>query len=159
MAGIGKKRWFLVLAWLSGPLLIGAAEFAPALAPPVPSRLEVEVVGAADGAAVAIALYPESVAKAFPLDDARAAVKRVVPEAGVARVSFDGLSRGRYALSVYQDLDGDGRLKANFLGIPREPVAVSRDAKGKFGPPSFADAAFAVSRPMERQIVRLGALK
>lgn len=158
MARIGKW-WILALAWLGGPVAVGAAEVTRATAPLVLSRLVVEVVGAAEGAAVAIALYPEAAAKAFPLDDGLAARRRVAPEAGVARVAFEGLARGRYALSVYQDLDGDGRMKANFLGIPREPVAVSRDAKGRFGPPSFADAAFEVSRPVERQTVRLEALK
>jgi uncharacterized protein (DUF2141 family) len=28
------------------------------------------------------------------------------------------------------------------LGIPKEPYAFSRDARGRFGPPSFEDAAF-----------------
>ena len=31
-------------------------------------------------------------------------------------------------------------MKTNFIGIPKEPTGVSRDAKGKFGPPKYKDA-------------------
>jgi uncharacterized protein (DUF2141 family) len=31
-----------------------------------------------------------------------------------------------------------------FLGIPKEPYGFSRDARGKFGPPGFEDAAIEV---------------
>lgn len=49
---------------------------------------------------------------------------------------------GRYALSIFFDRDADGELDTNFLGIPKEPVAMSNNAKGKFGPPSYEDAEF-----------------
>ena len=51
---------------------------------------------------------------------------------------------GDYAFHAYQDLDMNGRMKTNFIGIPREPTAVSNDATGRFGPPRFADASVAV---------------
>jgi uncharacterized protein (DUF2141 family) len=50
------------------------------------------------------------------------------------------LPPGEYAFHAYQDLDDNGKMKSNFIGIPKEPTAVSNDAKGKFGPPKYKDA-------------------
>ena len=70
-----------------------------------------------------------------------------------AKAVFDNVPAGTYAVSVYHDEDGDGELDTNFLGIPSEGVGVSRNAKGSFGPPSFADASFAVqSSPVQMKI-------
>ena len=53
------------------------------------------------------------------------------------------LPQGTYAISVYHDLNGDGELNTNFVGIPREPYGFSI-SRGSFGPPSFKDASFQV---------------
>ncbi len=50
------------------------------------------------------------------------------------------LPPGEYAFHVFQDLDNNEKMKTNFIGIPKEPTGVSRDAKGKFGPPKYKDA-------------------
>jgi len=50
------------------------------------------------------------------------------------------LPAGDYAFHVFQDLDDNDKMKTNFIGIPKEPTGVSRDAKGKFGPPKYKDA-------------------
>jgi len=53
------------------------------------------------------------------------------------------LPLGTYAVSAFYDADSDGELDTNFLGQPSEPVAMSNNAVGgKFGPPSYDDAAF-----------------
>ena len=52
------------------------------------------------------------------------------------------LPPGAYAVSLYQDLNGNHRLDHNLLGIPREPVGASNNPRGRFGPPRFADCAF-----------------
>ncbi|MCH9695370.1 MAG: DUF2141 domain-containing protein [Gammaproteobacteria bacterium] len=62
---------------------------------------------------------------------------------GMAVVCMD-LPPGDYAIHVYHDLDMNGKMKSNFIGIPKEPTGVSNDAKGKFGPPKFKDAAVSV---------------
>lgn len=61
---------------------------------------------------------------------------------GSLRVVFADLPPGRYALSVFHDRDGNGKLTTNLMGLPTEPYAFSNDAKGAFGPPRFQDAAF-----------------
>lgn len=52
------------------------------------------------------------------------------------------LPLGEYALSAFYDVDNDGELDTNFIGMPREPVALSNNAVAKFGPPKYSDAVF-----------------
>ncbi len=58
---------------------------------------------------------------------------------------------GSYALAVYQDLNGDGQLNKNKLGIPTEPYGFSNNVKSKWRSPKFAEAAFAFQRD-EQQV-------
>ncbi len=39
---------------------------------------------------------------------------------------------GEYAIAGFQDLDGNGVLSGNFLGIPKEPVGFSGDAFDRY---------------------------
>jgi uncharacterized protein (DUF2141 family) len=47
-----------------------------------------------------------------------------------------------YAVIVYQDVNGNRELDMRLLGMPKEPVGVSNDARGRMGPPAFASASF-----------------
>jgi len=70
---------------------------------------------------------------------------RVVPaRPSPAVVVFEGVEPGRYAVKMFHDLDGDGEMDANVLGIPSEPYAFSNNAPASFGPPGFEKAAFEV---------------
>jgi uncharacterized protein (DUF2141 family) len=55
---------------------------------------------------------------------------------------FPAVPAGDYAIAVFQDENSNGKLDRNFMGIPKEGVGASNDAKGSFGPPKFADARF-----------------
>ena len=52
------------------------------------------------------------------------------------------LPLGEYALSAFYDADDDGELDTNFVGMPKEPTALSNNAVGKFGSPKYSDAVF-----------------
>ena len=52
------------------------------------------------------------------------------------------LPPGEYALSIFYDSNGNGELDTNFIGIPKEPIAISNNARSRFGPPKFKDAVF-----------------
>ena len=54
------------------------------------------------------------------------------------------LPAGEYAIAVYHDANGNGKMDKNLLGIPTEDYAFSNNALGKMGPPSFANARFAL---------------
>ena len=65
-------------------------------------------------------------------------------------VEFRDLKDGKYALSVFQDLNMNGELDTNFFGIPTEPYGFSNNAMGTFGPPNFTKASF--NYPETREI-------
>lgn len=62
---------------------------------------------------------------------------------------FKDVPNGTYAIALYHDIDKNGELNANWIGIPKEPYGFSNDAMGKMGPPKFEDASFKVSSNME----------
>ncbi|MEE9273501.1 MAG: DUF2141 domain-containing protein [Robiginitomaculum sp.] len=53
---------------------------------------------------------------------------------------FKGLEPGEYAVATYNDKNGNGKLDKSWIGRPKEPYGFSNNAKGSFGPPSFAKA-------------------
>ncbi|MUP44431.1 DUF2141 domain-containing protein [Gramella sp. BOM4] len=63
----------------------------------------------------------------------------IISYAETKKISFD-LPYGTYAISVYQDLNGNDELDTNFLGIPKEPIAFGNNYK-PLGKPSFNSAA------------------
>jgi uncharacterized protein (DUF2141 family) len=61
-----------------------------------------------------------------------------------AIVIFEGIPKGEYAISSYQDENSNGKLDKNIMGIPTEDVACSNNAKGFMGPPKYQDAKFII---------------
>lgn len=61
---------------------------------------------------------------------------------GGATCTFPDVAPGTYAASFIHDVDNDGDMNTNWLGLPREPWGVSRDAPMRYGPPAFEEAAF-----------------
>jgi uncharacterized protein (DUF2141 family) len=61
---------------------------------------------------------------------------------GRARVVFDAVPPGIYAVAVLHDENANAKMDFNFLGMPLEGYGFSNDASGILGPPSFQAAAF-----------------
>jgi uncharacterized protein (DUF2141 family) len=61
-----------------------------------------------------------------------------------ATVVFEGLEKGEYAVSIYQDENENGVMDTNMFGIPKEDYASSNNAKGSMVPPKYKDAKFAL---------------
>lgn len=59
---------------------------------------------------------------------------------------FTDVPAGRYAVVVFQDLNGSQALERSKLGLPLEPYALSNGA-GRKGRPSFEQAAIQISEP------------
>lgn len=72
----------------------------------------------------------------------RVAMARV--SSASASTSLEGLTAGRYAIKLFHDVDGDGKMGTNPFGMPTEPFAFSNNARGHMGPATWADAAFDV---------------
>jgi uncharacterized protein (DUF2141 family) len=79
-------------------------------------------------------------------DDKVAPARRaVVPlRKGRGTVAWKELPPGRYAIKVFFDANGNGKLDKGFLGRPVEPYGFSNDARGKKAPPSWDKASFEV---------------
>jgi len=79
----------------------------------------------------------------------------VPAQAGETTVTVKDVPPGTWAVLAYQDDNGNNELDRNLIGIPKEAYGFSRDARGKFGPPSFEDAAIEVGETPATASVRL----
>jgi uncharacterized protein (DUF2141 family) len=137
------------------PTLAGAAPSANTLVPvprllaqvqPSPANLiHIEISGLRnDKGQVECALY--SSADGFPKNGDKALAHAKSPISnGHAVCDFPDVKSGTYAVSAFHDENSNGKLDTNFMGIPREGVGASNNAKGHFGPPKFDAAAFRFS--------------
>ncbi|MGB3809503.1 MAG: DUF2141 domain-containing protein [Parvibaculum sp.] len=64
---------------------------------------------------------------------------------GTQGIDFPSLPPGRYAVIVFHDENGNGRLDMNLLGIPMEGYGFSNNATGFFSAPSFDASAVLIS--------------
>ncbi|WP_462249637.1 DUF2141 domain-containing protein [Ekhidna sp.] len=54
----------------------------------------------------------------------------------------NGLKPGYYVVTVFHDLNGNGKFDKNFIGMPKEPYGVSNNLKEQFGPPKYERVKF-----------------
>ena len=121
---------------LSRPLLLAAGLCAAGLASSAAIEVRVQGVTGAKGT-VRVAICD----KATFLKDCPYAASAPAQE-GETVVTVNDVPPGTWAVLSFQDENDNGKLDRNVLGIPKERYAFSREARGRFGPPSFADAAF-----------------
>ena len=121
MLGTGCLAWSLAASALGGAVAVSVAN------PP------------ATGAVVAL-LFDSADAFADLRDPV---ATQTLAADGISDAIFEGLAPGRYAVLAFHDVNGNGILDLNFLGIPREPLGFSNRYWGK-GAPTFAAAALAV---------------
>ena len=107
---------------------------------------------------VMIALFND--ADKFPMDASGAPHKaKVDARSPTTTHVFPDVAPGTWALSIFHDVDGDGELDVrSVIPIPKEPMGASNNAKGRMGPPKFADAAFKVGDGPTEQVVVLNEL-
>jgi uncharacterized protein (DUF2141 family) len=93
-------------------------------------------------------------AKGFPRCSADGQSHRAtVSAAGTVRLTFTGVTPGRYAIALLHDENGNGKADRALGMMPTEGFGFSRDAAVRMGPPKFRDAAFDVgSRAIEQTI-------
>ena len=72
-----------------------------------------------------------------------------------AQHTFPDVPFGDYAIKLFHDRNSNDRLDTNFLGIPKESYAFSNNARGRFGPPSFDKARFAIDSRVDTLVIRI----
>jgi uncharacterized protein (DUF2141 family) len=70
-------------------------------------------------------------------------------------VKFEDLAEGEYAIAVIHDVNANGKLDSNLVGMPTEPYGFSNDAAGNFGPPSFEDAKISLTAAKKSIVINL----
>jgi uncharacterized protein (DUF2141 family) len=121
------------------------------------SDLTIRIVGArsANGK-IGIALFDSSAG--FPGDTSKAIRREIVtidPRSLNAEVVLRNVARGTIALSVFHDENANGKLDKNFMGVPKEGYGASNNPRKRMGPPSFDEAKFAVTQPVQTIEIKL----
>lgn len=80
---------------------------------------------------------------------------RVPVASAVVALTLAAPAPGRYAIRMFQDVNADGAMDTNIIGIPTEPIGFSNNAPLQFGPPSFDAAAFDVAASGAAQTIAL----
>jgi uncharacterized protein (DUF2141 family) len=71
---------------------------------------------------------------------------RAQAKGGVVELRVRNVKPGSYAIAVFHDTNGDGKLDRNFIGLPSEPYGFSNNV-GRRGPPNFEAARITVKEP------------
>jgi uncharacterized protein (DUF2141 family) len=125
-----------------------------AIAPPaVAADLEVAVTGlnSTSGRVICRLFTPQS---GFPTTGALKTVTASIA-AGQNSCRFAGIADGTYAVAIAHDANSNGELDRNFIGLPTEGFAFSRNVRPSFGPPSFDSAAVRIGPEGTRLSLRV----
>ena len=136
--GAGGAGWpgHLARACLSGAMMVVAGSAAGA-------TLEVVVTGVRNGEGdvrVAVCAQADFLKESCPY------VAHVAARAGEVSLRLE-VPPGVWAAQAFHDENRNGIIDRNLFGIPKEGLGFSNDAPFRFGPPSFADAAFQLAAP------------
>ena len=61
-----------------------------------------------------------------------------------ARISFDSISPGKYAIQFFHDENENQKMDFSLIGIPKEKFGSSNDVKPILGPPKFEKMLFEI---------------
>lgn len=118
------------------PLLGGAGE---------PASLTINVSGLRNTNGMLIACIHRDKAGFPTCQKSATAIRQSLRISGAAMtVRFNGVAPGTYAVSVQHDEDGNGKLKTNFIGMPKEGVGISNNPGGI---PGWSKSQFQLNGP------------
>jgi uncharacterized protein (DUF2141 family) len=124
-----------------------AAALGAAASPAYAEQVTVNLEGAESSEGSIVVCLWDRDAK-FPNCEKGEPLERVVLPATATSAIFENVVAGTYAVSMFHDANGNGKLDTNFLGIPRESVGLSNNPR-IMGPPRFKPSLFEVAGPTE----------
>lgn len=115
------------------------------------SKLQVEITGFESKASTKIwvSIFSKKDFLETPLQ-----TKSVTVSGSEVQVEFS-LSPGEYAISTYQDLNGNLELDRYFFGKPKEPYGFSNNIVPSIGPPDYDDCKFTLSNSSNKISIKL----
>lgn len=139
---LGKiSAWMAVVA---GMIVTGTAINSPS-ATGAGGNLDVKFVGLKN-AQGKICMNLFSGPSGFPRGDGSNLVGKKCTTAGNgATVKFTNLKPGGYAISALHDMNNDGKMNQNILGMPKEGFGFSNNPAVRLKAPSFGETKFPVS--------------
>jgi len=111
------------------------------------TTLTVRIVNARNAnGVVRVALFKS--ADGFPGDASKALrtqPAKIDTQTLTAQTDFSGLPEGTYAVMVFHDENGNGKLDKSLVCIPKEGYAASNNPAKKMRAPTFEEAKFSLS--------------
>ncbi|ACK72397.1 conserved hypothetical protein [Gloeothece citriformis PCC 7424] len=87
-----------------------------------------------------------SSSQGFPSKGEQAVKSQCINVTGTSEtITFENLLPGSYAVAVIHDLNDDGKLNRNLLGIPTEGFGFSNNPVIRTGPPKFRESVIIVT--------------
>lgn len=77
---------------------------------------------------------------------------RVKAEQRIISFTFKELPAGNYALAVFHDENGDGKMNKNMFGVPKEAFGFSNNVKSLLRAPYFKECAFTIPKQQKIEI-------
>lgn len=77
------------------------------------------------------------------------------PAATNGVLTIKDLEYGEFALALFQDVNSDGKINKNGIGIPKEPYAFSNNYKPVIKAPNFKDCMFAYTASSDTLVISM----
>lgn len=89
---------------------------------------------------VGCALFHEEIKDFFPMEFDGAKLTNAVLDDDILVCKFNNLTSGKYAVSVFNDLNKNNKLDTNFFGAPIEDWGVSKNIRHSMSAPEFEES-------------------
>jgi uncharacterized protein (DUF2141 family) len=73
-------------------------------------------------------------------------VYKFVPKGKTLTAQIKDLSYGDFAMAIYQDVNSNGKIDKNGIGVPKEPYAFSNNYKPVIKAPNFKNCQFSYNK-------------
>jgi uncharacterized protein (DUF2141 family) len=94
-----------------------------------------------------VCLWSKNISGNFPDCDRNKASAKLSAPSTAPVVTFNNVPAGEYAVSFYQDENGDGTMTKNFAGMPKAAIGTSNNPPiGITSRPSFAKSHFLLAK-------------
>ena len=136
---------------LAAMLLLAA--LAPAQAQGGKATLVIHVQNVSPkGGILRLGLYNEA---NYDKDGDTVADADVTAQSPQTTITLTDIAPGTYAIQAFQDLNANGNMDSNWIGLPQEPYGFSRDARPVLSKPGFEKTRIEIRDGMNVQTLRL----